>query len=247
MPAIGRSSGTMTTRLLGQLLGWLLVLSVAACSGSQSTGPPTPGTGDADGPGPSAPVDTRGAGATPETVEPDANPAPDPNAGPTSGPDAEPDAEPDAKPDAKPDAGAVQAAKNARDILLPLDPNVPVAMPLDRFLGRSRRRIERLLRPTAGVDIGNGWVRYGKSFALKYERRCAVELAVAMPAGTSCTGPLSGIGFGKRGPPLRRRNICLWPADSVRHPLGKGLSGSLDLRNGMFHAQLVGKARRCRR
>lgn len=138
-----------------------------------------------------------------------------------------------------------QRAGQGGATLRPLDPSVPLAMPLDQFLGLRRQRIEGLLG--AGADAGDGWTLYGQSFALHYERGCAVELVVAMPAGTTCTGPLAGVGFAGRGPPLRRRRACLWPARSIRHSLGKGLAGSLEFASGRFHAQLVGKERKCRK
>lgn len=227
---------------------WLVAVAIAGCSASAPTG-----TNERAEASAAAQVEESKRAAPepaptlPESAATARDPAPTPPAelshsgGPAAGDASAED------PTEPVENGGAAAGESDDTGLRPLDPSVPVAMPLDQFLGMSRKRIEGLLGAVAGTDIGEGWTRYGHSWALRYERRCAVELVVAMPAGTTCTGPLSGIGFGKRGPPLRRRRACLWPANSIRHSLGKGLAGSLQFAGGRFHAQLVGEARKCRR
>jgi hypothetical protein len=126
-----------------------------------------------------------------------------------------------------------------------VDAKVPLSMPLDQFLGMSRVRVEGF-RGNGGREHDDGWVAYGKGWALEYQGECAVELVVRLPGGTGCTGSLHGIGFAKRGFPLRRSSGCKWPERSIRHSLGSELAGELDFATGIFRAWLVGdRARSC--
>jgi hypothetical protein len=111
------------------------------------------------------------------------------------------------------------------------------SMPLSQLLGKTRADIETLFRPNE-PGHADGWVRYNEHIEVLYEKQLCVELIQLVPGGLTCRAAASWMGFGKTMAPIYRADKCVWPADSLKHLLGPGVSGELVFQGGVFRARL---------
>jgi hypothetical protein len=114
--------------------------------------------------------------------------------------------------------------------------NIP-SMPLSQLLGKTRADIETLFHPAAEGHT-EGWVRYHDHLEVRYEQRRCVELIQLVPAKLSCIEAARWVGFGEAMAPIYQATRCVWPPGSLKHALGAGVSGDLNLDGGIFRAQL---------
>ena len=111
------------------------------------------------------------------------------------------------------------------------------SMPLSQLLGKTRADIETLFHPSE-PGHAEGWVRYNEHLEVRYEKQRCVEMILLVRGGLTCRGAASWVGFGKAMAPIHRVGKCVWPADSLKHLLGPGVSGELVLQGGVFRARL---------
>lgn len=111
------------------------------------------------------------------------------------------------------------------------------SMPLSQLLGKSRADIETLFRPAAAGHT-EGWVRYNEHLEVRYEQGRCVEMIQMVRGGLTCKEAARWVGFGDAMAPIYKAKKCVWPPDSLKHSLGKGVSGDLSLDGGAFRAQL---------
>lgn len=109
------------------------------------------------------------------------------------------------------------------------------AMPLTAFLGQRRHVNEGLLGTRSGSD-DNAWVRYGRSWAVRYKAGCAIELAVLTRRWTPCDG-VAHLGIGA---PVAASTpfVCSW--NSLNGQGNVLFAGSLDRPSGLLRAFVTG-------
>ena len=111
------------------------------------------------------------------------------------------------------------------------------SMPLSQLLGKTRADIETLFYPSK-PGHAKGWVRYNEHLEVRYEKQLCVEIMQLVPGGLTCRAAARWVGFGETMAPIYRADKCVWPADSLKHLLGPGVSGELVFQGGVFRARL---------
>ena len=112
------------------------------------------------------------------------------------------------------------------------------SMPMSQLLGKTRADIETLFHPSA-PGHAKGWVRYNEHLELRYEGEVCVEMLLRVGDGLTCTEAARWVGFAAAMAPIHRARKCLWPPNSLKHSLGRGVSGELSLADGIFAARGV--------
>jgi hypothetical protein len=111
-------------------------------------------------------------------------------------------------------------------------------MPISQLLGKKRKDVETLFRP-AKPGHAEGWVKYNEHLEVRYENaHHCVEFIQLVRDGLTCRAAAHWVGFGNAMAPIYRSKKCIWPPDSIKHSLGKGVSGELIYKGGVFHAKL---------
>ena len=150
-----------------------------------------------------------------------------------------------AEPEPEPEAPVVTLIPSGEEIDTDTGPQVVSdeklavipSMPLSQLLGKARVDIETLFHPNE-PGHAEGWVRYNKHLEVRYEKQRCVELIQLVPGGLTCRAAARWVGFGETMAPIYRADKCVWPAVSLKHLLGPGVSGELVFQGGVFRARL---------
>lgn len=152
-----------------------------------------------------------------------------------------------AEPESKPEPQAPLVVLNSPETEIDTDTGPQVvsdeklavipSMPLSQLLGKTRANIETLFHPNE-PGHAEGWVRYNEHLEVRYEKQLCVELIQLVPGGLTCRAAARWVGFGETMAPIYRADKCVWPANSLKHLLGQGVSGELVFQGGMFRARL---------
>jgi len=111
------------------------------------------------------------------------------------------------------------------------------SMPISQLLGKKRADIETLFHPSE-PGHAEGWTRYNRHLEVRYDGERCVELIQLVRVGLSCREAGRWVGFGEAMAPIYKSKRCVWPAGSIKHRLGDGVSGELILEGGIFRAAL---------
>jgi hypothetical protein len=138
---------------------------------------------------------------------------------------------------AEPEPAAEITTPGPKDDPAP-EPQVPPPMYISQVLGMSRQMVETLFTPVEPPDP-DGWVRYNDDLLMRYENDAVVEVLQKVTAGLTCIDAAKWMGFAETMSPIYKSDGCVWPQDSIKHLLGEGFSGYLDLTTGGFTATLT--------
>jgi len=114
-------------------------------------------------------------------------------------------------------------------------PEAFISFPTSRVIGKSRASLERNLKPIK-TESG-GWVRYTRTFKVRFEDGQAVEMMERVPRELGCKEAAIWLGFKRARAPILEKKRCLWPADDVRHSLGKNVSGVMTFSNHVMRVK----------